>query len=292
MQIKTYVLYHAGCADGFASAFAAWLYLADSAEYLPVSYGRPVPELEPQSAVYIVDFSYPASVLRELQARMRRVIVIDHHATAKAELEAVAGEITKAIYVPHHSGCVLTWLHFHDLYRTLAAPPAIPEYVPQLLQFVEDRDLWRWHLPYSRQVNAALDTYPREFETWKVLAGDLLRLKHEGQTALRMLQEEARRVAAGAWVGELAGYDVPIVNATSYYAEVGEAMLELHPEARFVAMFRDKLKQQQRIWSLRSRSDFDCSAIARQFGGGGHAQACGFEEEIYVNPAPLIQNQP
>ena len=35
-----------------------------------------------------------------------------------------------------------------------------------------------------------------------------------------------------------------------------------------------------RTWSLRGRDsdDFDVSAIARHFGGGGHKKACGFRQ--------------
>ncbi|KKK83930.1 hypothetical protein LCGC14_2788440, partial [marine sediment metagenome] len=35
-----------------------------------------------------------------------------------------------------------------------------------------------------------------------------------------------------------------------------------------------------RVFSLRSAGDFDVSAIAKQYGGGGHKSAAGFRKEI------------
>ncbi len=37
------VIYHKHCPDGFGAAYAAWKKFGDAAEYLPASYGDPVP---------------------------------------------------------------------------------------------------------------------------------------------------------------------------------------------------------------------------------------------------------
>ena len=37
------VLYHADCPDGFGGAYAAWKKFGDTAEYIPVKYGRTPP---------------------------------------------------------------------------------------------------------------------------------------------------------------------------------------------------------------------------------------------------------
>lgn len=39
----------------------------------------------------------------------------------------------------------------------------------------------------------------------------------------------------------------------------------------------DKYLSSEYQFSIRSNSDFDCSIIAKHFGGGGHKQACGFK---------------
>lgn len=43
--MKIYVLYHANCRDGFGAKFAAWEKFRSSAEYIPVQYGKPMPEI-------------------------------------------------------------------------------------------------------------------------------------------------------------------------------------------------------------------------------------------------------
>ena len=41
------VLYHAGCDDGFGAAYAIWLKYGNQADYIPVQYGQPFPEVSP-----------------------------------------------------------------------------------------------------------------------------------------------------------------------------------------------------------------------------------------------------
>ncbi len=51
--MKTYVLYHASCADGFGAAYAAWLTYGDKATYIAVNYGEPCPAMDDHSVIYI-----------------------------------------------------------------------------------------------------------------------------------------------------------------------------------------------------------------------------------------------
>ena len=83
------VLYHAGCADGFC---AAWVYWRQNptAEFIPVQYGEdPPPQAFQGRDVLIFDFSYRRHVLLAIKERAKSVLVLDHHKTAKAELESL-----------------------------------------------------------------------------------------------------------------------------------------------------------------------------------------------------------
>lgn len=40
------------------------------------------------------------------------------------------------------------------------------EIAPWLVDYTEDRDLWRHKLPDSEEINAALRSYPLDFELW------------------------------------------------------------------------------------------------------------------------------
>ena len=87
--MENFILYHAECNDGFASALVYHrereIPHKDKMKhfYYPVKYGDPFPkDLKDNSCVYILDFSYSAKELLELSTRMKQVIVIDHHKTA------------------------------------------------------------------------------------------------------------------------------------------------------------------------------------------------------------------
>ena len=84
-------------------------------------------------------------------------------------------------------------------------------------------------------------------------------------------------LAAVMWM-ELGGYRVPVVNATGNTSELGHRLCEVFPEAAFSASYRDTAED-RREWSLRSMGDFDVSAIAKRYGGGGHRNAAGFQTE-------------
>ena len=99
----------------------------------------------------------PCSRLAEVAAQ---VVVLDHHLTAQDHFQSdpgVENAMLERGHVVHfdssHSGAVLSWNHFHP-----GEPP------PDLLLYVEDQDLWNWKLPRSEEVNAAIGSYPREFE--------------------------------------------------------------------------------------------------------------------------------
>jgi uncharacterized protein len=289
--VRTYVLYHANCADGFGAAVAARLRFGERADvaYVPVSYGQGLPEIEDGAEVFILDFSYPRAVLVALAARVSKLVVLDHHETARRELEG----LPFATFDMSKSGARLAWEYFHK------------SGAPALILYIEDRDLWRWELEKSREFSAALWTYPQDFHTWLnwvYRPGDIDRLIQEGEGVLRLVKQNVERQCWAARVGifkpvpqqvhmisipdegipwtkasDMEEWWVPVVNATCHISEVGERLLDLYPEAPFVGIYLDKANG-SRMWSLRSRKGFDCSPIAKAFGGGGHKQACGFTE--------------
>lgn len=259
---RTFVLYHANCPDGFGGAWAAWLALGDAATYLPVSHGDPPPDLPPDASVVIVDFAYHRADTLALRERVRDLTILDHHKSAQEAL----GDLPYAVFDIHRSGAILAWEHFH--------PGKEP---PALLRYVQDRDLWRFELPNSREVTAALSSYPMEFALWSRL--DIADLARDGTAILRFRTQTVETMVSFARYGEVGGYRVPIVNATAHWSDVGEAMLAKFPDASFVGAYFDDAEGYRR-WSLRSRPDFDVSEVAVRLGGGGHRQAAGFRERL------------
>ncbi len=261
-----YVLYHAECADGFGAAYAAWKKFHDEAEYIPVKYGEANPFIPEGAELYILDFSYPREVLLQLEELCGSLLVLDHHKSAGAELDG----LDFARFDMGKSGAVMAWEHFHT-----------GEAVPNLLLYIEDRDLWRFDLWASREINAAVSSYDkafRRFEALDIMAEeDTTRLMREGKAILRAQALVVERACRDARTTEIAGYEVPAVNATCHQSEIGHRLLELHPNRPFSASYRDDAEG-VRVWSLRSRGDFDVSEVAASLGGGGHKAASGFRE--------------
>ncbi len=317
--MKTYVLYHHPCPDGTGAALAAWLRFGDSAQYIGVNYGQPPPEIEDGSTVYIVDFSYSRAQLLKLAERVNQLILLDHHKTAEADLAGLEIELRTKFNKPHivlfdmaKSGAVLACEHFHG--------DAIKCEVGQLGEFfayLQDRDLWQFKLPMSREVSMALRSYPFDFRKWSELSGIVPsgqiyeapgicidNLKKEGVVCRRMTEQQVDVMARNHRWGyfnindrtirfteklEPGGngdpmepayvFIMPVANASVFFSEVGEKLLELNPAMDCAAYYFDR-KDGTRQWGFRSRESFDSSAIAKSFGGGGHKCASGFVQKL------------
>lgn len=263
-----YVLYHSNCFDGTGSGFSAWKFFGDIATvYREVSYGYPIPEMPDATEVLILDFSYPR---KEIEALANKVplTVLDHHKTAQQDLEPLIRtegrpEIGKPIVIfdMTRSGAKITWEYLHQ------TPP------PPLIEYISDRDLWQFKLPDSKLVHDALVSYPKDFRVWDSL--DVEKLKVEGVTCKRLYDSLVKNICDSSWIGTLDGHKVPMVNTTIAWSEVGQELLARNPDYPFAVSFT--VFQDQMMYSLRSRPDFDVSAVAKRFGGGGHKNAAGMK---------------
>lgn len=260
---KNYLLFHAHCADGFTSAWAFWKRYGDALEYCPVFHGNPPPEMEPGAKVFIADFSYSRAVLLKLRERHPDLVLLDHHVTAQAELEG----LDFATFDMNKSGAVLSWEYCH---------PGVP--LPRLSRYVQDRDLWKWELPHSREIDAVVGLTPKVFAAWDELAArlesDFDGLVAIGRSVLQNNRELVDTMCAYATTILFAGQQVPCVNTPVLHSEAGNELLVRHPDAPFsVTWFQDHDGSFK--VSFRSRGDFDVAKLARTLGGGGHRAASG-----------------
>lgn len=266
-------IYHAGCPDGFGAAWAAWRAWGEKGVYVPRGHEDPFrAEDYVGDRVVFADIAPPPRAARELLDCAGELVILDHHVSALERYRAEAGllrEIESAGHVVRfdlsHSGAVLAWDHLHP-----------DEPVPELLRYVEDQDLWRFALPDSREVNAALTSHPRSFETWSSLAASpVSQLAREGAPIVRAEREEVERALQAAHPIHLAEHTVEAVNARVHRSRIGH---ELATRAAFGvpcgAVYR---VQGRRVdISIYAVGDFDVSKLAVAFGGGGHRSAAGF----------------
>lgn len=309
-NMKPLCIYHGNCADGFTAAWAVWKRFGDEYDYQAGVYQEPPPDVTGRDVV-LVDFSYKYDVLCAMSFKARSLLVLDHHKTAAEDLgrlPVVRSEsdfhtevrhICSMQNMPHigalfdmdKSGAGLAWDFYHpDTKR------------PNLIDYVEDRDLWRFKLPLSREVNAFIFSYDYSFRNWDFLnaamhdhmgvqnvadQGGAIERKHHKDVA-ELVKATKRDMVIGC-------HRVPVANLPyTLTSDAGHLMCsqwngdmmqdgvtaQLPP---FAACYWDT--PEGRVFSLRSLPDgADVSEIAKQYGGGGHKNASGFRLPHGVDP--------
>lgn len=293
------VIYHANCADGFTAAWA--VNRAMAAEFYAGSYGNRPPDVTGRDVIF-VDFCYKPAVMLELQRTAASILVLDHHKSAAEDMpdeprtgrehltvlrmdapawktprtwqhyltcvhmdrcEGIPKAMIYALFDQERSGAGIAWDFFHTTPR------------PALVNHVEDRDLWRFELPGTRAIQAAVFSYEYTFENWDYLAGlPIQELRAQGLAISRKHQKDiAELLNICTRSLTIGGHSVPAANLPHIFAsDAGHIMAQGKP---FAACYWDT--DELRHFSLRSTDDgVDVSLIAKQYGGGGHRNAAGF----------------
>lgn len=265
-------IYHADCADGFTAAWVVHM-LHPEATFVAARHGDAPPDVTGQDVI-VVDFSYPRETLLLMKEKALSLRVLDHHKTAK---EALA-DLDFCTFDMARSGAGLAWDEFH---------PGVDR--PALVDYVEDRDLWRNSLRRSREVNSYIASKQSEF------FADWYRLSHEitynfdwvvsrGETALDVKQQYVRDVAKLARLVTIQGPPafpgpVPVVNAAHVHiSDVLNELADKTPSEMALGWFVTE-KGDVKV-SLRSMGFTDTTPIAKHFGGGGHRNASGFTLDL------------
>lgn len=306
-------IYHGNCADGFTAAWAVWKRFGDAVQYVPGVYGTPHPDVTGKNVV-IVDFSYKRPVLSEMLKSANSILVLDHHKTAEADLgdgyegrsrffsmsnfEGVvdwhryqdnlyqddcenAGKAVYTLFDMDRSGAGIVWDFFHPGTKR-----------PALVNYVEDRDLWKFKRIFSREINAFIFAHEYTFKNWDML--DAMMASPEGVISVgergaaiekKHHKDIAELVAKGRRMMRIGGHLVPVANLPyTLTSDAGHLMCKPYDTGyhgvevpAFAACYWDT--PEGRVFSLRSDDNHggvDVSQIAKAYGGGGHKNAAGF----------------
>lgn len=265
--------FHAGCPDGFGAAWAVWKAWGEDGEYVPRGHNDlfDVAAHEGEQVVF-VDISLRNEKLSALAEVADRVVVLDHHLSARDQFHSdpsLENRMRSQGHCVHfdlaHSGAVLAWQHFHP-----------DRDLPDLLAYVEDQDLWSWKLPRSAEVNAAIGSYAREFSIWE----DLSRrspesLAAEGEPILRAQRIEVERSLYCAHPVALGSLRAEAVNALHLRSAIGHELAKREAFGHPIGLVYRFAGTRVDV-SIYSIGDCDVSVIAREHGGGGHRNASGF----------------
>jgi len=252
--------------------------------------------------VLLVDFCYGKKAFDILMQEIGptgHVIILDHHETNEQVVAAIrdeySGRIT-TVFDTSRSGAEIAW-EFARAQGIYTGPDS------RVKDYVGDRDMWKFALAYSREINAALRVenissslgsataaYHREtdYPTW--LDTEAAR---SGECYLRAQAEIVQAIASGAKTayvtaradsGELEEYKIRVVNSPTFQSEIGH---ELASRAwsdgglpDFVAVWCYKHGYDEMHISVRTaRPDINLSkiapAIVGAINGGGHPAAAG-----------------
>lgn len=262
------VVYHGQCTDGFTAAWAAWKKFGETAEYVAAKHPAPDSLDVDGREVYLLDYCPARDLLLEYAAKAKSIRVLDHHKTS----EAACSGLDFCTFDMNRSGAGIAWDFFH-----------LGVERPGLIHYVEDRDIWRWALPSSRTVSAAILSYDiGDFEVWSRLAEridyDLPSIIMMGNALERAANNAIDLCSKNTVSQSFAGYDnVPVVNAVG--VDLSTLLNRLSPDNGFAIGWYQRSDGTFK-YSVRSRGDFDCAQFAEHFGGGGHKGAAAFVSSL------------
>lgn len=292
------VIYHRNCSDGSCGYWVARKYLQDNNqlhESIAMHAGEilthSMSTFEKKRIIYI-DVCPNFEFLQELSTFAKDIIILDHHISSYTTIDALKKSTIKNVQFEFNvqlSGCQLAWNHFYqDAIR------------PWFLEYISDRDLWKFELGYSKEINAALHyknllnvdsmdmliSYSNEeIQTLMELGQVIINISNKSiNYALRDCVEGTFQVNNhfyNVWFGTIERKDRSEFGNQMTQKQMSNGLL---PDFAVVYSYQPKLA----LWYISLRGSDSCpdlSSIAEYFGGGGHKKAAGFE---YKNPFDSI----
>lgn len=276
-----HIIYHDNCTDGFGAAYIAAKALSNKLEdwkLIPAKYGDDWADLigitQPEDVVYILDFSFSPEELLEICSTHGKVVWLDHHKTAiDAWIEAnqdqfILPKNLTAILDLERSGTGITWDYFH---------PQEPR--PPWVDYIEDRDLWKFQWDETKHFNAGINLYDRTIQQWDRALLHPHDITNQGETALRVQEQHVKSILKDKIDILICGQKGLAVNCTGAFAsDVGHELCKL--SGTFGATWYQSESGDIKF-SLRSEGSYNVAELAKRAGkGGGHVNAAGFTTTI------------
>jgi len=257
------IFYHHNCLDGFGSAWAAWKKLKDKAEYHGVSYFNFSFEGIKNKKVYFLDVSPSLKNIEILKRNNNQLVIIDHHISTENKLEM----FDESLFSLDSSSSILAFKYFF--------PDKKP---PKILTYINDIDLWKFEVPFSREITLALKIMSFDFEEWDRIAGEIEKIKSRkkyikiGEVINNHQDYLIEDIVSNARLVKMEGWEILAANSPVLASEVGNALVKKCPPMGIICF---EGSDHKRV-SLRSNGEVDVSKIAEKYGGGGHKGAAAF----------------
>lgn len=273
--------YHGADLDGECSGAIVKKAYAE-AECIPVDYGDEVPwgELCPNEKVFVVDFSWDAEVMLRLH-RVSRLVWIDHHITA---INACVGLRLGGLQEVGRAACELTWEY---LFGHLRKAPLAVWLLGRYDVWDESNPRWRSEiLPFQLGMRLHDASPDRQMDFWTYYLGQnghelVEATRKNGEVILKSQMQEEResalRTAFDAVLPGVAGLPDLRVCAMVTNRKGSRQFEAVFDPVRHDAMCALTLMPGGWTVSLYAPEYHGpVDLYATEYGGGGHARACGF----------------
>ncbi len=285
------VIYHGPCSDGVSALWCSSYYLKNIGyefESIQCKAGSDPEGDFTGKRILFVDLCPSYKFITEKCMVVKKLTILDHHKSAidmyhENESALLAIDNLEIEMDADRAGCQITWDYFFD-----------HKVRPWFINYVGDRDLWRWQLENSKEINAALFENnlidPNNLNKLTELLYDSENKKNkfieQGKIILMLQKRELDIGVSKAHVAEFKHkektYKIWLGGniSMSLRSELGNLLVKKKlpdgttPDFAAIWFYEPKLNE----WWISFRGGDqspDLSVIARELDGGGHKSASG-----------------
>lgn len=287
--MKNAVIYHYPCYDGFASS---WVfhhykdYFSYEFDFIPINYGDDLVLNDIYHTIYIVDFSFSIEKLKYILHHhvKHKLYVLDHHKTAQNNLQPLIENPIPNLIIEfdmERAGCQITWdrITLDVIGKKLKRP--------KIIDYIADRDLWEWKLPYSKYINMYIaenrnitknfNDFDNIIDKWDTL---FMKMRQEGKTYIILQQKEMKKIInkcchqSQIQCGKTK-YKCILVQSNMYVSELGDYTNRIFGKEKninIIGIYSYIPERKEFKVSFRSTID-DITPLVEYYNGGGHEHA-------------------
>ena len=273
------IIHHNDLDGRCAAAIVYWynVVIKPKIRFAEIQYGMPIPHIEPNEEIYILDFSFKPDDMKKITDITKNITWCDHHKTAAEygyNFPGYCDFTEKGL-----SGCECTWKHVHGIESS----------IPIGVRLIGSYDSWRFDkdilMPngscsneekiksFHEGCKIILPDSPAK-ALWNHLVGGFHIVLHSietaGEYAIQYRNNYLQSQRKYAHEVILDGHKCLAMNTQGFgSASFGELFDKY--DACIAYIFNGK-KHMVSVYSTK----IDCGALCKKFGGGGHKGAAGF----------------
>jgi len=292
------ILTHKDCIDGFAAAWVIYYYyylqesknMKYSLKYIFVDPSNPedaIYEFKEYAdkfgcyKAYSFDIGFNHIYFQKIYNIFSKIVILDHHISSYNDIKENINPLPKNyIFDNNKSGATLAWEYFYP-----------DQECPKLLQYIEDRDLWKFNLPNSKIITEGIYSFLLigNFNLWTEFIENeekyLKKCEKLGRVLIDIKEKRNAILVDQGKIIKINKLNVFIINTTENISDLGSYICNLVNDnggymVDYALIWRYSMLEEKFYVSLRSRSesDIDVSKLAKDFSnnGGGHKHAAGF----------------